>query len=98
MMLSTRMVKVFLPGTGTFVLTCAVISEGLNLLWSTPAAESWLTLVGIIAHAFIVTGLLAATFYYYRDGIRWMQENLQRMAVNSDNKPDNGGGFLGRLK
>lgn len=97
MMLSTRLVKVFLPGTGSFVLTCAVISEGLNLLWSTPAANSWLTLVGIAAHAFIVTGLLAATFYYYRDGIRWMQDNLQRMAVNSENRPDNGGGFIGRL-
>lgn len=97
MMLSTRLVKFFLPGTGSFILTCAVISEGLNLLWSVPPADSWLTLVGIAAHAFIVTGLIASTFYYYREGIRWMQDNLQRATTAAEKKPDNGGGFLGRF-
>lgn len=97
MMLSTRLVKFFLPGTGSFILTCAVISEGLNLVWTIPPTNSWLALVGIVAHAFIVTGLTAATFYYYREGIRWMQDNLQRAAANVEKNSDNGGGLLGRF-
>jgi len=95
MMLSARMVRFFLPGTGTFILICALISEGLNLLWITTPANSWLTLLGILGHAFVVTALLAATFIYYREGFRWMQDNIQKMNAAMNKQPDNGG-FLGR--
>lgn len=80
MLLSIRMVRYFLPGAGMFVMTCALISEGLNLLWSMPAATSWLTLVGIFGHSFIVTALLAASFIYYRGGLKWMQESIQNIS------------------
>lgn len=78
-MLSIRMVRFFLPGTGMFVLTAILISEGMNLLWELPDPSSWMTLIGIAGHAFIVTAMLAASFIYYRDGLHWMQENVQRM-------------------
>lgn len=80
MLLSVRMVRYFLPGAGMFVMTCALISEGLNLLWSVPAANSWLTVVGIFGHSFIVTALLAASFIYYRGGLKWMQESIQNIS------------------
>jgi hypothetical protein len=77
MMLSIRMVRFFLPGAGTYVMISAIISEGFNLIWKLPDAASWMTLVSIFGHAFIVTALLAASFIYYRGGLRWMQESLQ---------------------
>lgn len=95
MMLSTKMIRFFLPGTGSFILICALISEGLNMLWTNTPPNSWLTLIGIIAHAFVVTALLASTFIYYRQGLRWMQGNLQKMSEMASKRPDNGG-FIGR--
>jgi hypothetical protein len=64
----------------------------MNLLWELPDPTSWLTLIGIAGHAFIVTRLLAATFIYYRDGLRWMQENIQRMS-STMGKQEFGGPF-----
>jgi len=81
MMLSMRMIRYFLPGTGMFVITAAVISEGLNMVWSIPDATSWLLTISIFGHAFIVTALLAASFIYYREGLRWMQETIQHMST-----------------
>lgn len=94
MLISVRLVRLFLPGTGLFVMTSLLISEGLNLLWTLPEPNSWLTLVGIGGHSFIITGLLAASFFYYREGLRWMQENLQRMAEANKKQQENGGTSL----
>jgi hypothetical protein len=90
MLLSMRMIRFFLPGTGMFVVTAALVSEGLNMVWTIPGATSWLTLVSILGHAFIVTALLAASFIYYREGLRWMQEMIQRMS-SPMSKTENGG-------
>ncbi len=95
MMLSAKLIRFFLPGTGTFILLCALISEGLNLLWIVTPANSWLTLIGIFGHAFVVTGLLAASFIYYREGLHWMQESIQRLSASASNRTDNGG-YVGR--
>ncbi len=92
MLLSMRMVRFFLPGTGMFIVTAALVSEGLNMVWTIPNATSWLTLVGIFGHAFIVTALLTASFIYYREGLRWMQETIQHMSTPMS-KPENGGPF-----
>ena len=43
-----------------------------------------MTLVGIGGHAFITTGLLAASFIYYQGGMRWMQENLKKMVASAN--------------
>jgi ABC-type transporter Mla maintaining outer membrane lipid asymmetry permease subunit MlaE len=71
-------VRFILPGTGMFVLSVLVISQGLDVLWSAPPLTSWMMLIGIGGHAFIATGLLAASFVYYRDAMRFVQEFLQR--------------------
>jgi hypothetical protein len=92
MLLSIRMVRFFLPGASMYIITSALLSECLNLIWTIPDPSSWLTAVGIFGHAFIVTALIAASFIYYREGLRWMQDNLQRMSAPMS-KSENGGPF-----
>ena len=78
---SARLVRSFLPGAGLFLLVVLSFSQGLDLLWRTPEDKSWMLLVGVLGHAFTSTGLMAASFVYYRDGVRWMKENMQRLSV-----------------
>lgn len=96
MLISVRLVRLFLPGTGLFVMTSILISEGLNMLWTLPDPNSWMTLFGIGGHSFIITGLLAASFIYYREGLKWMQDNMQRMAEAAKMQQENGGTTLGQ--
>jgi hypothetical protein len=81
---SVRITRMTLPTTGLLILSIIVISQGLNLLWSAPDDSSWLTLIGVIGHAFVTTGLLAASFIYYRDADRWVKAVLKYW---SDNQP-----------
>jgi hypothetical protein len=74
---SIRLVRYILPGTGLLLLSILILSQGLDLLWEVPPDSSWMGLVGIAGHAFVTTGLLAATFVYYQDAVRWVQEILQ---------------------
>jgi len=78
---SARLVRFLLPGAGIFFLAVIILSQGLDLLWQVPPDTSWMSLVGLAGHAFITTALLAASFVYYRDGIRWVQEKLQRQLM-----------------
>ena len=89
MLNSARMVRYFLPGTGMFLLLTVVLYEGMSILWRTPPDNSWMTLVGIVGHAFISTGLLAGSFVYYRSGLDWVQA-LRRAAAmpGLQSKPD----------
>ena len=82
MLTSTRLVRASLPGSGLFLLAGLVLSLGLDLLWSAPPDTSWLALVGIAGHAFVTTSLMAASFVYYRDIMRWAQETLQQHSAS----------------
>ena len=75
---SIRVVRAFLPGVGIFLLTAILLGQGLDMLWQAAPGSSWLTLVGIIGHAFIYTALLAASFVYYRQGLAWIQNNISQ--------------------
>lgn len=69
-----------LPSTVLFVLAVFLLSKGLDILWLFPTEApetSWLLLVGILGHAFVTTGLLASSFVYYRDALRWMYEMVK---------------------
>jgi hypothetical protein len=79
---SARLVRRYLPATGLFFLILIVLNEVLDIVWSSAPSSSWMTLIGIGGHAFITTSLLAASFIYYQGGMRWMQENLQKMVSN----------------
>jgi len=69
---SVRMVGGLMAPTGTFFILIILLSYGMDTLWSTPSPDSWMMFVGIIGHAFISTGLLAASFVYYRNGMEWL--------------------------
>jgi len=66
-----------LPGMGWFAILAMLLSQGLDLLWRIPPAQSWLTLAGILGHAFVSTSLLAASFIYYREMTAWVQDARQ---------------------
>ena len=76
---SLRMIRFTLPTSGLFLLGSLLISEGLGYLWRIPPNDSWLTLVAISGHAFISTGLLAASFIYYRDINVWLQVVFEQL-------------------
>ncbi|NLD99325.1 MAG: hypothetical protein GX640_05575 [Fibrobacter sp.] len=73
---SIRLVRNYLPGTGMFILMTILLYQGLNLLWETAPATSWMSIAGIFGHAFISTGLISASFVYYRKGLSWMKSKL----------------------
>jgi hypothetical protein len=79
---SIRLTRLTLPTTSLLLLSILVLSEGLDLLWSLPAETSWFALVGIVGHAFVTTSLLAASFVYYRDAHRWVQQILQQTRLS----------------
>jgi hypothetical protein len=74
-----QMTRFTLPTSSLFVLTIFLLGVGLNLLWSKPANDSWLVLVGIFGHAFITTALLASSFVYYHNMNAWLQVALARL-------------------
>lgn len=51
------------------------IREGLSWLWLWAGTGGWFTIVSIIGHAFITTGLLTATFIYYRERYQSLTED-----------------------
>ena len=76
---SFRMARFTLPTSAMFVFSTFILSTGLNYLWSVPAGDSWMTLIGIAGHAFITTALLAASFVYYRDMNTWLQIVIEKL-------------------
>jgi hypothetical protein len=74
-----RLTRKTVPGTAVLFLIVLVVSQGLDLVWTVPPESSWMAVIGVIGHAFVTTGLLAATFVYYRDVSRWVQRVEQQI-------------------
>ena len=73
MMTSISVVKVSSGPTTWFLMACYVLIKGFNYLWKAPASDSWFLLIGILGHAFIVSAVIAASFYYYVDATKFTQ-------------------------
>jgi hypothetical protein len=80
---SARIARMTLPTTSMFFVVAVVLSEVMDLLWRIPAENSWFALVGILGHAFISTGLLAASFILFRDANRWVESVFQPISLNT---------------
>jgi len=80
---SFQITRFALPTSSLFVLTMLLIGAGLNFLWAIPENISWLTLVGILGHAFIMTALLASSFVYYRDTTAWLQSVFEKLRATT---------------
>jgi len=73
---SMRIIRSLAGPAGIFFILAILLSKGLNALWLTPQTNSWMLLVGIFGHGFISSGILAASFIYYRDGYEWITSQL----------------------
>ena len=51
-----------------------LISWGMGYLCAIPRLDSWFLIIGVAGHAFIATGLVAASFVFYQDRYRWTNE------------------------
>jgi hypothetical protein len=80
---SFRLTRATLPKTALFFLLILAIDEGLTTLWLIPDGDSWLAFISVVGHAFVVTGLVTASFVYYRDTSRWLQRLLQQAQLAS---------------
>jgi hypothetical protein len=78
-----RLARMTLPRTLVLFLMIFVINEGLAVLWRIPVESSWLTMIGVLGHAFVATSLLAASFVYYREAYRWLQRVLQQVKLSN---------------
>ncbi|HUV16753.1 MAG TPA: hypothetical protein VMW28_09350 [Pelolinea sp.] len=79
---SVKLVRTLMAGTGIFFILVIFLSYGLDILWATPGTNSWLMVIGIIGHGFISSGLLAASFVFYRDGVEWLSEFIRSKETN----------------
>jgi hypothetical protein len=64
---SIRLVYRNMLPTVNILLVVILIINGTNLLWHMADNGSWLTLISIMGHAFISTGLAVAIIIFYRD-------------------------------
>jgi hypothetical protein len=78
---SVRLVRNHLTGSSLFLVAAILIAQGMDVLWKIPPNHSWLTLVGILGHAFIYTSLLTASFIYFRSGLRWLMELIKQQSA-----------------
>ena len=81
-----------LPTTILMVLVVGIYFA-MNVIWSLADRGSWLTLAAMGGNAFISTGLIAATFVYYKDRYRHWRElreavlaELERRRAQQDDK------------
>ncbi len=71
---SVRVVQWNMSATIMLVLLILLISVALTTVWSLAPAGSWLALAAIAGNAFISTGLLTASFVFFRDRYRYWRE------------------------
>ena len=71
---SIRLTNLTFLKTSLFILSALLLNQGLNMLWRVPPENSWLMLISVAGHAFVTTGMLSASFVYYQDMNRWMEE------------------------
>lgn len=64
---SVNLVRKYRLSSAGLLVVAVVISLGLSTIWNIPPSESWVRLAAIIGNAFVNTGLVAATFIYYRE-------------------------------
>jgi hypothetical protein len=80
--------RLTLPTTSLFFISVLLLTQILDLLWRIPPEDSWLMLIGLGGHAFVATGLLSASFIYYRDADRWVRSlqiiNSQETSVRTN--------------
>lgn len=83
MMTSISVVKVSMGQTSWFLLASYILIRGFNILWKAPTSDSWFLLIGILGHAFIVSAVIAASFYYFVDATKFTQTIMNKNLKSS---------------
>lgn len=71
---SIRLTNLTFMRTSLFIMLAILVNQGLNMVWQVAPEDSWLMVISILGHAFVTTGMLAASFVYYQDITRWVEE------------------------
>ena len=78
---SIQLSRLTLPSTTIFLLFVLIISQGLGIVWGWPSEDSWIMVIGLAGHSFVATGLLAASFIYYKEADQWAQKFLRQVLL-----------------
>ena len=78
---SLQLSRLTLPSTTLFLLFVLLVSQGLSVVWGWPSEDSWMMIIGLFGHAFVTTGLLAASFLYYNEADQWAQKFLRQVLL-----------------
>lgn len=78
MLTSINVVRTSMGKTAWFILFSYILIAGLDYLWQSPAVDNWFLLVGILGHAFVVSGVIAGSFHYYLDATQFTQTLLNK--------------------
>ncbi len=71
---SIRVVQWNMPPTVLLFLLIVVLGSALSRIWLLAPVDTWMIVLAIASNAFIQTGLITATFYYYKDRYRHWEE------------------------
>jgi len=80
---SVQLVRLNFWSTLGLILLIFIIESGLALVWQLLLGNIWGTLAAVIGNAYVGTGLVAATFIFYRDRYAaWLQVLERRKGDN----------------
>lgn len=84
---SVRVVQWNMPATMLLFLLVIILDAALKAyVWSLPDTSTWWVLLGMGGRAFIVTGLIAATFVFYKDRYRYWQEMREELLLELERR------------
>lgn len=69
---SIVLIRANFSSTMGLVLAIMLIYQGLGFIWSIPASDSWLLLIGILGNSCIATALITGTFVFYQERIHML--------------------------
>jgi hypothetical protein len=84
---SVRVVQWNMPATMFLFLLVIILDAALKeYVWSLPDTSTWWVLLGMGGRAFIVTGLIAATFVFFKDRYRYWQEMREELLLELERR------------
>lgn len=83
---SMRVVQWNMTATMLLVLLTVVLSLAMGYVWDMAPSGSWLALAGIGGNAFISTGLIAASFIFYKDRYRYWREMREQLLAELERR------------
>jgi hypothetical protein len=71
---SVRVVQWNTTATMMFLMMLMVLGMAMTYVWTLAPTGSWVAILGMIGNAFITTGLIVASFVFFKDRYRYWRE------------------------